>query len=136
MTAGKVSKARSGASEHSAPSSPPLSSAGNPLREEKRGGIAVLTLDRPAQRNSLSEGLITSLRQTVDQVSADAAVKAVVIASTGAAFSAGHDLKELTARRSDPDGGRAYYAYMMDICAALMLAIVRSPKPFIVSYWD
>ena len=133
MTAGKGAKARIGASKPAARSLPRPATTGNPLREEIRDGIAVVTLDRPAQRNSLSEGLITDLRQAVDRVSADAAVKAVVIASTGAAFSAGHDLKELTARRSDPDGGRAYYAHMMDICAAMMLAIVRSPKPFIAA---
>ena len=104
-----------------------------PLREENQDGVAILTLDRPAQRNSLSESLIVALQQAIDRLSADPGVKAVVIASTGPAFSAGHDLKELTARRSDPDGGRIYYAHMMDICAAMMLAIVRSPKPFIAA---
>ena len=37
----------------------------------------------------------------------DRTVRAVVIAANGPAFCAGHDLKELTARRSDKDGGRA-----------------------------
>ncbi len=107
--------------------------AAPPLRQERQGGVAILTLARPAQRNSLSEGLITALHEAVARLSKDAAVKAVVIASTGAAFSAGHDLKELSARRSDPDGGRAYFAHMMRICADLMQAIVASPKPFIAA---
>ena len=104
-----------------------------PLHEERHSGVAVLTLSRPAQRNSLSEGLIIALKSAVDRLSIDASVKAVVVASTGAAFSAGHDLKELSARRSDPDGGRAYFAHVMGICAGLMQAIVQSPKPFIAA---
>ena len=103
------------------------------LEVELRGGIAILTLDRPAQRNSLSEALIAELQRTVDRCSADAAVRAVVLAANGPAFSAGHDMKEMTARRSDPDGGRAYFAGLMGACAAMMQAIQRSPKPFIAA---
>jgi enoyl-CoA hydratase/carnithine racemase len=103
------------------------------LLEERQDGIAILTLNRPAQRNSLSEGLIAALQAAIDGVSADTAIKAVVIAANGPAFSSGHDLKEMTARRSDADGGRAYYAHVMDICARMMQSIVRSPKPFIAA---
>ena len=56
-----------------------------------------------------------------------------MIASQGPAFSSGHDLKEMTARRGDDDGGRAYFARLMDLCARMMLSIVRSPKPFIAA---
>lgn len=104
-----------------------------PVQETHGRGVTVLTLARPAQRNSLSEELIVALHEAVRRLSKDATVKAVVIASTGAAFSAGHDLKELSARRSDADGGRAYFAHMMQICAAMMQAIVASPKPFIAA---
>ena len=40
-------------------------------------------------------------------------MRAVVLAANGPAFCAGHDLKELTARRSDADGGRAYFQQIM-----------------------
>ena len=40
-------------------------------------------------------------------------VRAVVIAANGPAFSAGHDMKELTARRTDADRGRGYFADIM-----------------------
>ena len=133
MTAGHETKARSDSAKASQQAPAPLPRDAQPLREAYRDGVAVLTLDRPNQRNSLSEGLIGALRAAIDRCSRDVGVKAVVLAATGAAFSAGHDLKELTAHRSDPDGGRAYYAHMMDICAAMMLAIVRSPKPFIAA---
>jgi enoyl-CoA hydratase/carnithine racemase len=57
----------------------------------------------------------------------------VVIAANGPAFSSGHDLKELTARRSDADGGRAYFAHLMNACSAMMQAIVRLPKPVVAA---
>jgi enoyl-CoA hydratase/carnithine racemase len=105
--------------------------ASGPLLEERRGRVAVLTLNRPAQRNCLSEELLLALQQAIDRVSAASDVAVAVIAARGTVFSSGHDLKEMTARRSDPDGGRAYFAHLMDVCARMMLSIVRSPKPFI-----
>ncbi len=107
--------------------------AGALLIEQRRGRIAVLTLDRPAQRNCLSEGLLLGLQQAIDRISTDPEVAVAVVAANGPVFSSGHDLKEMAARRSDPDGGLAYYAYLMDICARMMLSIIRSPKPFIAA---
>ena len=80
------------------------------LLRETLGRVAVLTLNRPAARNSLSEALIAQLHAALNEIGEDDSVRAVVIAANGPAFSAGHDLKELTARRTDADGGRAYFA--------------------------
>src|SRR6201996_9415326 len=112
------------------PQSPILlrESVGNPL-----GTIAVLTLNRPAARNSLSEGLMGELHSALDQIRDDKSVRAVVIAANGPAFSAGHDMKELTARRSDADRGRAFFAQVMNACSAMMQAIVRLPKPVVAA---
>ncbi len=115
------------------PASPGTGAADAVLLEERRGRIAILTLNRPAQRNSLSEALLRALLGAIDRHSTDANVAAVVLASQGPAFSSGHDLKEMTARRKDADGGRAYFAHLMDLCAQMMLSIVRSPKPFIAA---
>ena len=101
------------------------------LLRDDIGSIAVLTLNRPAARNSLSEGLIGDLHAALDAVASDTSVRAVVIAANGTVFSAGHDLKELTVRRADADRGRAYFAHMMSICSAMMQAVVRLPKPVI-----
>src|SRR5689334_18227600 len=101
------------------------------LRRETVGAVAVLTLNRPAARNSLSEALIASLHAALAEIAEDATVRALVIAAEGPAFCAGHDLKELTARRSDADGGRAYFACIMNACSAMMQAIVNLPKPVI-----
>ncbi len=103
------------------------------LLREKVGSIAVLTLNRPAARNSLSEEMIAELHAALDEIGGDKSVRGVVIAANGPAFSAGHDMKELTARRSDPDRGRAYFAQIMNACSAMMQAIVHLPKPVVAS---
>jgi enoyl-CoA hydratase/carnithine racemase len=111
----------------------PARDAASPLREERDGALAILTLDRPARRNSLSEDMIVRLHAAIDRLSGDDGVKAIIIAAEGPAFSAGHDLKELTAHRADPDHGRDYFRRLMQLCAGMMLAIVRSPKPVIAA---
>lgn len=103
------------------------------LLRETLGGVAVLTLNRPQARNSLSEGLIAELHAALKEIRDDAKVRAVVIASNGPAFSAGHDLKELTARRADADHGRGYFGQIMTACSAMMQAIVHLPKPVVAA---
>ncbi len=99
----------------------------------RRGGTLVLTLARPDRRNSLSESMLAALQGAIARAAQDAGVRAVVIAAKGTVFCAGHDLKELSARRSDADGGRAYFADIMRRCSELMRAIVRCPKPVIAA---
>src|SRR2546430_1205972 len=101
------------------------------LARSDEGGVATLTLNNPARRNSLSEAMLAELARELAAIGGDAGVRAVVIAASGPVFSAGHDLKELTAHRSDPDRGRAYFTEIMTRCAALMQAIVRLPQPVI-----
>src|SRR6202022_650326 len=91
----------------------------------------LLTLNRSDARNSLSEALIAELHAALKEIQDDAKVRAVVIAANGPAFSAGHDMKELTARRSDADRGHAYFAEIMNACSAMMQAIVHLPKPVV-----
>ncbi len=104
-----------------------------PLLCETLGDIAVLTLDSPASRNALSEAMIAALHAELNGIRDDKSIRAVVIAAKGPAYSSGHDLKELTARRTDFDKGRAYFAQMMQACSAMMQAIVHLPKPVIAA---
>src|SRR5499427_3199494 len=103
------------------------------LLREDRGGIAVLTLNRPQARNSLSEALLEALGDTLSAIAHDRAVRALVLAAVGPAFSAGHDLKELNAHRSEDDRGRAYFKRIMGLCSRVMQQIVRLPQPVIAS---
>ena len=110
----------------------PLPAGAVLLRDNDRG-IATLTLNRPEARNSLTEALLLALAQELAGIAADASVRAVVIAANGPAFSAGHDLKELRARRGDPDGGATFFDRIMRSCAGVMQQIVHLPQPVIAA---
>jgi enoyl-CoA hydratase/carnithine racemase len=103
------------------------------LLRDNDGPVAVLTLNRPAARNSLSEALLGALGDALTAIAADQSVRAVVLAANGPAFCAGHDLKELTGRRSDADGGRGYFQHIMTICSTMMQQIVTLPQPVIAA---
>ncbi|MDZ4734983.1 MAG: enoyl-CoA hydratase [Rhodospirillaceae bacterium] len=110
------------------PASPPPASqtADRLVLREDRGPAAWLTLNRPQARNALSMALMEALIDAIDEVAADDAVRAVVIAGAGPAFCAGHDLKEL---RATPT--RQFYEAVFECCSALMLRIVSLKKPVI-----
>jgi enoyl-CoA hydratase/carnithine racemase len=95
------------------------------LRHDDRG-IVTLTLNRPRQYNALSDSLLGELQSQLDAIAGDAAARVVVIAGAGAAFCAGHDLKEMRAR---PD--HAYYRDLFQRCSRMMLTITQMPQPVI-----
>ena len=103
------------------------------LVRERDNDIAILVLNRPQARNSLSEVLLIALSGALTEIATNKTVRAVMLAANGPAFSAGHDLKELTARRSDADGGRSYFRHMMTMCSAMMQQIVTLPQPVIAA---
>ena len=86
-----------------------------PLLTTRQGNIAIATLNRPAARNALSEEMLASLTALLAELAADKSVAALVIAARGPAFCAGHDLKQLTSRRTDTDGGKAYFRQIMTL---------------------
>ena len=102
-----------------------------PLLPARDAGVLTITLNRPDTRNALSESLMRALQLTLDEAVDDEATKVIVIAAKGPAFSAGHDLKEMSARRADPDRGLAYYRGVFAQCSHLVQTIVRHPKPVI-----
>jgi len=94
-------------------------------------GVLRLTLNDARRRNALSEEMLQLLGQAVAEAGQNPAVRVVVLDAIGPAFCAGHDLKQLTAGRAAADGGRAYFAKIMGLCAQVMQAIVACPKPII-----
>jgi enoyl-CoA hydratase/carnithine racemase len=112
---------------------PTVDAAAPLLVRERHKAVAVLVLNRPQARNSLSEAMLDALSTAFTEIAADRTVRGVVLAANGPAFSAGHDLKELTARRSDADGGRAYFTRIMTACSAMMQQIVNLPQPVIAA---
>ncbi len=68
------------------------------VRTERRGDIALVTLNRPESLNAVNRALRSALIAALKQVNADAAVRAVVIAGAGdRAFCSGQDLAEAAA---------------------------------------
>ena len=103
------------------------------LIEERQGAACVLTLNRSSARNSLSLDLIAALHDAIGRAGAMTGVAAIIITGAPPAFCAGHDLKELTARRRDPDRGRAFFEQTMRSCSALMQSIIACHKPVIAA---
>lgn len=103
------------------------------LVEEVEPGVALLTLNRPEVRNALSRALIAAVRSEIERLGKDPKIAAVVVAASGKVFSSGHDLKELTAHRSDADGGQTFFRETMQACSDMMRAIVACPKPVIAA---
>jgi enoyl-CoA hydratase/carnithine racemase len=100
---------------------------------ERLDAIVVLTLNRPNTRNSLSAAMLAELADTLNSLAADASVRVVILAANGSVFCAGHDLKELTARRKDADGGRGFTGQLMESCSEVMQSILRLPQPVIAA---
>jgi enoyl-CoA hydratase/carnithine racemase len=113
------------------PATAPLASNEPIVLREDAERIAVLVLNRPEARNALSEAMLASLSDMLATIAGDESIRAVVIAANGPAFCSGHDLRELTARRSDPDGGQAFFQHVFESCAELMRSIVALPQPVI-----
>jgi enoyl-CoA hydratase/carnithine racemase len=111
----------------------PLAPADALLLREDAGAIAVLTLNRPQTRNTLSEAMLAALAREFTTLAGDRAIRVVVLTAKGPAFSGGHDLKELTARRGDADRGRDYFQHIMQTCSAMMMQIVNLPQPVIAA---
>jgi enoyl-CoA hydratase/carnithine racemase len=93
------------------------------VRSQVDGPLLRLTLDDEATRNSLSEGMMAALLAALAAADANKDIGCIVIASTGKVFSSGHNLKELSAHRSDADAGHAYFEHIFGQCAELMMAV-------------
>jgi enoyl-CoA hydratase/carnithine racemase len=98
------------------------------LLRADRGGVATLTLNRPAQRNALSIALMEAVSAELDRIKDDAGVRVVIITGAGPSFCSGHDLKEL---RADPS--RAHYEQTFKLCSQMMLRVTALPQPVIAA---
>jgi enoyl-CoA hydratase/carnithine racemase len=88
-------------------------------------GVAILTLNRPAQRNALSLELMGALIGCLQEIEANRGIGAVILAAAGPAFCAGHDLREMTGR------AEADYQEIFRVCTELMRKIQALPQPMI-----
>ncbi|MCV7203536.1 enoyl-CoA hydratase [Mycolicibacterium peregrinum] len=96
------------------------------LQDRDERGVVTFTLNRPQAFNALSEAMLTALGDAFDALAEDQTVRAVILAASGKAFCAGHDLKEM---RAEPS--LAYYERLFEQCTNVMLSIQRLPVPVI-----
>jgi enoyl-CoA hydratase/carnithine racemase len=95
------------------------------LLRSTEGALAIVTLNRPDRRNALSLDLMLELIDCLDDISRGPNIRAVILAAAGKAFSAGHDLSEMTGRTIND------YRRIFDVCTELMTKIQSIPQPVI-----
>jgi len=97
------------------------------VRIEDGGRVRRIILNRSAQRNLLTFDMMDAVAAALDAPEA----RVIVIAAEGPAFCAGHDMKGMSARHDDDDGGRAYFEALFARCAGMMKTIATVPQPVI-----
>src|SRR5712691_5537794 len=95
------------------------------LTLELDGTTAIVTLNRPEQRNALSLELMQELIASLNEIENNSSVHAVILAAAGRAYCSGHDLREMVGRGVDE------YRHIFDVCTELMQKIQSIPQPVI-----
>jgi enoyl-CoA hydratase/carnithine racemase len=96
------------------------------LYERDSRGVVTLTMNRPANFNSLSEEMLAALQSALDRAAADEGARVVILAGNGKAFCPGHNLKEMVEQPS-----LDYYRKLFEQCSRVMLSILKLPVPVI-----
>ena len=96
------------------------------IRSDDENGVTTLTLNRAASFNALSEGMLSALQTELDELSKNQKLRVLVIAASGKAFCAGHDLKEM---RAEPS--MDYYQKLFAQCGDMMMRIQKLQVPVI-----
>ncbi len=101
------------------------------LERRGTGAVVHLKMNAPERLNALSDEMLAALQSELDELRETSSARAVVISGAGKAFCAGHDLKQMTAGRQNPDGGKVYFKDLFDRCATMMQTIRALPQPVI-----
>lgn len=96
------------------------------LRSTDDRGVITLTMNRPQAFNALSEGMLEALQTELNLIAKDGNARALVLAASGRAFCAGHDLKEMRAAPS-----QRYYEGLFTQCGRVMMALQQLEIPVI-----
>lgn len=96
---------------------------------EREGGLARITLNRPARLNSFTEAMHGELARALDEVAADPGLRAVLLTGAGRGFCAGQDLTEraMTPGEGPVDLGRT----LERLYAPLVRRLTELPKPVV-----
>ena len=89
---------------------------------ETKGAVCTVTLNNPSKINALSKNMVAELIHAFSALSADEAVKVVILKAAGKHFCAGHFLAEMV------DGDMKSYKFIFDQCTRLMNLIHDIPQ--------
>lgn len=89
------------------------------------GPTAIMTLNRPAQRNALSLDLMREVIECLSELERNREARVIIFAAAGPAFCAGHDLREMTCLGADA------YREIFAVCTQMMTTIQSVPQPVI-----
>jgi enoyl-CoA hydratase len=103
--------------------------------EERRDGVATLTLDRPERRNAITPELMGDLRAALERAWGDDAVRVIRLRGAGRSFCAGYDIGWGSASMLEAEGDAPWdpiadYRMMSGFVDGFM-ALWRSPKPVV-----
>jgi enoyl-CoA hydratase/carnithine racemase len=98
---------------------------------EDRGAVTHLTLNLPGKLNALSDGMIAEVTAQFSDLMVSETQRVIVLKGAGKAFCAGHDLKEMQAKREANDKGAFAMRDLFDRCGRMMQMIPRLPQPVI-----
>jgi len=101
------------------------------LERNDINAVAHLKMNTPETLNALSDAMIEALTTELTSIADDTSIKAVVLSGAGKAFCAGHNLREMAAKRQNADQGAAALKTLFDSCTDMMRAIRTLPQPVI-----
>ena len=90
---------------------------------ERSEGVATLTLNNPAERNTMTAELVSDIKQAMDEIEADQTIGAIIVTGAAPAFCAGANLGNL----AEADGESLTKIYEG------FLRIARTPLPTIAA---
>ncbi|MFC9704805.1 enoyl-CoA hydratase [Streptomyces sp. NPDC056943] len=142
-----MSAARTASTSTSTPTSTSTSTSTSPVRYERLGPVAVVTMDRPDYRNAQNSAMTYALDEAFYRAADDSEVKVVVLAGAGKHFSAGHDIgtperdAHLPFERraglwwdhSDKEGAESRFARESEVYLGMCRRWRELPKPMVAS---
>jgi len=96
------------------------------VKNVKKNNVQHVTLHSPKTRNAMSMEMLTELSAVFQEVNSSPDTRCVLISASGNVFSAGHNLKELTAEK-----GTTHHKTVFSTCTKFMELLVNCPVPIV-----
>ena len=94
--------------------------------DDAENAVTTLTLNNPKKYNVLSSAMLDELQLQLDDIAKNESISVCIIAGTGKAFSAGHDLKEIHLHKTNEDTVSLFRK-----CSKVMMSVNKLPQPVI-----